>query len=62
MGTKKIIGIVLLVVGVIVLILSLAADVLGLGNNPIFGIQQILGTIGGVIVAAVGLVLLLLKK
>lgn len=62
MSTKKIIGIVLLAVGVIVLLLSLTADVIGLGGNPTFGIQQILGTIGGVIVAAVGLVLLLLKK
>lgn len=49
-------GIVLLVVGVVVLLLFLLADVLGFGS-PGFGLQQIGGTIVGAIVAVVGLVL-----
>jgi hypothetical protein len=61
MNVKKIVSVVLLVVGVIVLLLSLTADVIGIGGNPAFGMYQILGTIGGAIVAGVGLVLLLRK-
>ncbi len=48
MGSKTI-GIVLIVVGVVVLIVSVAADSLGLGANPIFGFKQIVGTIVGVL-------------
>jgi hypothetical protein len=61
MNVKKIVSVVLLVVGFIVLLLSLTADVIGIGGNPAFGMYQILGTIGGAIVAGVGLVLLLRK-
>lgn len=61
MSTKKIVSIVLLVVGVIVLLLSLTADVLGIGVHVGFGYQQILGTIVGAILAVVGLVLILRK-
>jgi hypothetical protein len=58
MGARKTIGIVLLVVGIIVLLVSLFADTLGLGgSSPVFGPYQIAGTIVGVIVALVGLVL-----
>ncbi len=60
MGGKKTAGIVLLVVGIVILALSLFADVLGLGGSaPVFGPRQIAGTILGVIVAVVGLVLTL---
>jgi hypothetical protein len=55
-------GIVLLVVGIVVLLLSLLADSIGIGVNPIFGRNQIIGTIAGAIVAVVGLVLTLRKK
>jgi hypothetical protein len=59
---KKTIGIVLLVIGVVILILSLAADPLGIGGgNVVFGPRQIAGTVVGVIVLVVGL-LLRLKK
>ena len=61
MNVKKIVSVVLLVVGVIVLLLSLTADVIGIGGNPAFGMYQISGTIAGAIVAGVGLVLLLRK-
>ena len=61
MGAKKIIGIVLIVLGVLALVVFLLADVIGYGR-PGFGIRQITGTIGGAVFLGVGLILLLLKK
>ena len=60
MGGKKTTGIVLLVVGIVVLLLSLLAYPLGIGG-PEFGLYQIAGTVVGAIVAVVGLVLTLKK-
>ncbi len=57
MDTKRIVGIVLLLVGVVVLVLALAADMIGIGGFPGFGSTQIAGTVGGAVVAVVGLVL-----
>ena len=57
MGNKKTIGTVLLVVGVILLIVALAADALGIGGAVGFGYKQIIGAVVGVIVAVVGFVL-----
>ena len=55
-------GIILLVVGIAVVIVSLLADALGIGSNPAaFGPQQIAGTVVGAIVAVVGLFLTLRK-
>jgi hypothetical protein len=42
MGNKKTIGIALIVVGAVVLIVSLAADAIGLGGAPSFGYRQII--------------------
>ena len=62
MKGKKTVSIVLLVVGIAILALSLAADYIGIGNAvPRFGLQQIAGTIVGAIVAVVGLFLMLRK-
>ncbi len=58
MGNKKVIGIALLVVGVILLVVSLAADSLGIGGSPGIGYKQIIGAVAGVVVAAVGYVLM----
>jgi hypothetical protein len=55
MGYKKTIGIVLIVTGVVVLIVSLVADAVGIGGAPVFGYKkQIIGAVAGVIVAAIG--------
>ena len=55
-------GIILLVVGIAVAIVSLLADALGIGSNlAAFGPQQIAGTVVGAIVAVVGLFLTLRK-
>ncbi len=61
MGNKKTIGIILLVVGLLLLVLSVTADMIGIGAQPGFGIRQTAGSIAGVIVAVVGLVLLTRK-
>lgn len=57
MGNQKTIGIALLAVGVIVLIVSLAADAIGIGGATGFGYKQIIGAAVGVIVAIIGFVL-----
>ena len=59
MGGKKTVGIVLLVVGIVVLLLSVLADVIGIGDQKVFGYQQIAAAVVGAIVAVVGLVLTL---
>jgi len=61
MGSTKTAGIVLLVAGIVILILSLVANSMGLGNPSVFGPLQIAGTIVGAIVAVVGLFLRLKK-
>ncbi len=61
MKKKKIFGIILLVGGIIILIMSLLADVIGIGRGPDFGLQQIVGTIAGSIIAVIGLFLKLKK-
>jgi hypothetical protein len=57
----KIVGIVLLVLGIVVLILFLAADLIGIGASPGFGSWQIIGAVVGAIAGVVGLVLTLKK-
>jgi hypothetical protein len=54
-------GIVLLVVGIVLLVLSLVADPIGIGGSPGFGYYQIGGAIVGAILTVVGLVLTLKK-
>ena len=57
MGRIKTVGIALLVVGIIILVVSLLADPIGIGDRACFGSQQILGTVIGAIVTIVGGVL-----
>ena len=57
MNNKKTIGIVLLVVGAVLLIGSLAADAIGIGGAAGFCYKQIIGAVAGVIVAVVGFIL-----
>ena len=57
MGNMKTIGIASLVVGVILVIGALAADVIGIGGAAGFGYKQIIGAVVGVVVAVVGFVL-----
>ena len=54
MTSKRIVGLVLLIVGIVVLILAVAADTIGLGTSAGFGTRHIVGTVVGVVVTAVG--------
>jgi protein-S-isoprenylcysteine O-methyltransferase Ste14 len=52
--SKKTLAILIIILGFLLLALSLSADLTGLGNVSGFGWKQILGTVVGVLVAAVG--------
>ena len=53
--SRKIVSNILIVLGLITIIVSLAADSLGLGNQPVFGWKQILGTGLGIVLALAGI-------
>jgi len=57
MEGKKKAALVLLVAGIHILVLSLVADLLGIGRSPGFGWNQILGIIIGAVLTIVGAVL-----
>ena len=51
---NKIASKVVIVIGALLLLASLLADVIGIGDDVGFGPQQTMGTIAGVLVLAVG--------
>jgi len=55
-------SVILLVMGIALLATSLLSDFVGIGDNPEFGKQQIMGTCFGVLMAAVGLFFTLKKE
>ena len=57
MAFQKKIGIVFLLIGIIIYILTLSADFIGWGNYPGFGYKQISGFIVGTIVIIAGVYL-----
>jgi uncharacterized membrane protein YgaE (UPF0421/DUF939 family) len=59
--SKKMIGFVLIALGAVMAVVSLGADIIGIGNKLGFGWQQLLGTTIGVIVLLVGVWLALSK-
>ena len=62
MASNKVASVVVLVIGIGLLLVSLLANVLGIGDNPGFGRQQTLGTITGAAIAGVGLFLVRRSK
>ena len=54
---KKTWGNILLVAGIAVLVVSLVADLIGLGGSSGFGYKQILSAVVGLIAAVVGYIL-----
>jgi hypothetical protein len=62
MQSTKILGIAFILVGVIVLIISFLADVVGIGGQSnVFGYKQIIGIAVGAVAVMAGLILLLRK-
>jgi hypothetical protein len=59
--SKRTVAVVLILVGVAILVVSIAADVLGIGNAPGFGWKQILGTVVGGATALAGIWLMVNK-
>lgn len=57
MASGKVASLVVLIIGVGLLVVSLLANILGIGHSPGFGRQQALGTIAGVAITGVGLFL-----
>ncbi len=51
-------SVVVLVLGAGLLLVSLLADVIGIGDNAGFGPQQTMGTVAGVVVIAIGVYLM----
>lgn len=58
MNVKRTLGTALLVAGVIIVIISVAADYIGMGAFPAFGYKQIIGAIVGIVMIVVGSALL----
>lgn len=54
--SKKTVAMVLLVVGVLLFLISAAADSLGIGGYPGIGMKQVAGIVVGVVLAAIGMV------
>ena len=55
MTSKQISGIIL-IIGVGLLVASVLADTIGIGDDPGFGTQQKMGTIAGAVIVVLGLV------
>ena len=62
MKTAKTAGMIVLIIGIGLLAATLLADVIGIGDDVGFGRQQIIGSIAGVVITAVGLFLTLKAK
>jgi hypothetical protein len=60
MSTRTL-GIALAIVGVILLVVSLTADAIGIGNEPGIGLIQIMGAVVGGLTAIGGVWLALIK-
>ena len=56
MANTKTISTILLIAGIVLLIVSMGADVFGLGGGGRFGGQQILGAVAGIVLILIGIV------
>ena len=59
---KKTFSTAVLVVGIVILVASLFADSIGIGDNPGFGRDQAIGSIVGAIATTIGLFLTVKAK
>jgi hypothetical protein len=54
---KKGLSLILIVVGIIILLSSLLADMIGIGGYPGIGYKQIIGAIVGAVISIIGFIL-----
>jgi len=54
---KKVLSFVIIGVGIIILLVSLFADVIGIGSSPGFGTKQAIGAVIGAIIGIIGFIL-----
>ena len=54
---KKTLSTAILVVGIVILVISLFADNIGIGDFPGFGRDQLIGSVVGAIVTVIGAIL-----
>jgi len=57
--SSKTVSLILVIVGILVALIFALADVIGIGDQGRFGSQQIAGTVVGVLVFIVGLIIYL---
>jgi hypothetical protein len=55
--SKKTVGIVALIIGIVIFVAALGADAIGVGGGSAIGWKQILGAVVGVAIGVVGMVL-----
>ncbi len=60
--SKRMIGLMIFVAGAALAVVSLAADTLGIGVGPGFGLKQLAGTVAGVVIAVAGAWIAKIKK
>jgi hypothetical protein len=63
--SRRVVGLIVAAVGAVVVLISAAADLIGIsggGLSGMFGNRQIIGTVGGAAVIAVGLVVAFLPS
>lgn len=53
--SKRTTGIIIVIVGLVLAVVSLAADQLGIGGSPGIGLRQIVGAVVGVLIIAGGI-------
>ena len=54
---KKTLNTAILVVGIVILVISLFADNIGIGDSPGFGRDQLIGSVVGAIATIIGVIL-----
>lgn len=60
--SRRVVGLAIAGVGVVLLFISAAADVIGLGSADYFGNRQIIGTVVGAVAIAAGLLVAFLPS
>jgi len=60
--SRRVVGLVVAAVGAVLLLLSAAADMIGLGSTDYFGNRQIIGTVLGAVALAAGLLVAFLPS